>query len=207
MKRIIGILASLTVSAITVIQSGCSGPAHFNELAEKEDRSSINVIPYLTLGNGDVVADIGAGGGYFSYKLSEAVGESGRVYSVDISKESVDYIRKTAGEKGIVNIEVVLATFDDSKLKPGTIDLIFIRNTYHDMTNRVNYFLKLRSVLKKSGRVVIIDYDPDKLGFLRNLIGHSLEEGVIRNEMNEAGYKHLGSYPFLQQQSFNIFGM
>ncbi|OHD72459.1 MAG: hypothetical protein A2W19_13995 [Spirochaetes bacterium RBG_16_49_21] len=180
---------------------------HFNDLAEKEDKSSVNIIPYLNLNKGDVVADIGAGGGYFSCKLSEAVGESGMVYSVDISKESVDFIRKSVQEKGITNIEVVLATYDDSKLKPGTINLIFIRNAFHDIANRVNYFSMLRPVLKKNGRVVIIDYDSDKLGFLRNLIGHSLEEKVIRSEMKEAGYRDLRSYSFLQQQSFNIFAI
>lgn len=208
MKIIVKLFILATIFTITTIQSRCTNSVeHFNDLAEKEDKASVNVIPYLNVNKGDVIADIGAGGGFFSFKLSEAVGETGKVYAVEISKESVDFIRKETREKGITNIEVVLATRDDSKLKPGTIDLIFIRNAFHDIANRVNYFSKLKSVLKKNGRVAIIDYDPEKLGFMRNLMGHSLEEKTIRNEMKKAGYRHIRSYPFLRQQSFNVFAM
>ncbi len=207
MKTILRILTLVAALIISTLQSGFASPAHFNDLSEKEDEASVNVIPYLSLSKGDIVADIGAGGGYFSFKLSEAVGGSGRVYSVDISKECTEFISRSAQEKGITNIQVVLASPDDSKLKSGTIDLVFIRNTFHDITDRVNYFSKLRSVLKKKGRVAVIDYDPAKLGFFRNLFGHSLEEKVIISEMKNAGYRLLKSYPFLKQQSFNIFAV
>ena len=205
MKPIKFIIAALTILIISVITMGCMSPQSFNDMAEEEEKNSTNVIPYLNLKMGAVVADIGAGGGYFSYKLSKAVGENGKVFSVDVNKESVEFIQRKTEEKGLTNIEVILAAFDDSKLKAGTIDLVFIRNAYHDIQNRVIYFSKLKAVLKRNGRVAIIDYDPDKLGFFRNLYGHALEEKTIKAEMEQAGYVLKKSYPILNQQSFNIF--
>ncbi len=198
-------MGKLTSIFITLILSGCSSPQHFNDLAQKEEHNSIDVIPYLKLKKGDTIADLGAGGGYFSYRLSQAVGEKGKVYAVEISKESVDYIRKKAKEKGLSNIEVVLAEYDNSKLDKNSIDLVFIRNAYHDFQNRVEYFSQLRSVLKQNGRLAVIDYDPQKLGFFRKFFGHAINEDNIKEELKKAGYLLAESIPLLKYQSFNIF--
>ncbi len=205
MNNVINIIRSVIVITFTLSFIGCSSPQHFNDLAEREEHDSIDVIPYLKLKKGDMVADLGAGGGHFSYKIAKAVGEKGKVYAVEINKDSVDYIRKKAKEKGFANIEAVLATPDESKLEKSSIDLIFIRNAYHDFQNRVKYFSQLRSVLKEKGRLAVIDYDLKKIGFFRNLFGHALKEERIKAELTESGFIVTESYPFLKLQSFNIF--
>lgn len=189
----------------SVLSCGCISAEHFNELAAREEKESADVISYLELKKGDSVADIGAGGGYFSFKLAEAVGDSGKVYAVDIDPESIAFIRKTIKEKGAGNIEGVLASYDDSRLKPASVDLVFIRNAYHDFQDRVRYFARLKSVLKPGGRIAIIDYDQSKLGFIRGIFGHALDEKIIIKEIKQAGYAKQKSYTFLKQQSFNIF--
>jgi len=197
-----------TISFCTLIAStcgGCMSARNFNELAVSEEKESVDVIPYLELKNGDSVADLGAGGGYFSIKLAKAVGNTGKVYAVDINPESIAYIRKSVLELNIHNVEAVLGTYDDSTLSPGSVDLVFIRNAYHDFQNRVKYFARLKSVLKPGGRIAVIDYDPAKLGFFRKLIGHALDEKTIIEEMNQAGYVRQKGYTVLKQQSFNIF--
>jgi len=188
-----------------ILSCGCISAEHFNEIAAREEKESANVIPYLEMKKGDSVADLGAGGGYFSFKLAEAVGDSGKVYAVDIDPESIAFIRKKIAEKKAGNIEAVLASYDDSRLKPASVDLVFIRNAYHDFQNRVPYFTRLKSVLKPGGRIAIIDYDPSKLGFIRGIFGHALDEKIIIAEMKQAGYAKQKSYTFLKQQSFNIF--
>ncbi len=205
MKKTINIIKSVIVITFAISLMECSSPQHFNDQAEREERDSIDVIPYLKLKKGNTVADLGAGGGYFSFKLSKAVGEEGKVYSVDISKKSVDFIREKIREKGISNIIVVFAEYDDSKLEKNSIDLIFIRNAYHDFQNRVEYFSQLRSVLKEKGRLAVIDYDPKKLGFFRKLFGHAIKEETIKRELKKAGFIVTESYPVLKHQSFNIY--
>ena len=189
----------------SVFSCSCISAEHFNELAAREEKESANVIPHLELKKGDSVADLGAGGGYFSFKLAEAVGSSGKVYAIDIDPESIAFIRKKITEKNAGNIEAVLAAYDDSKLAPASVDLVFIRNAYHDFQDRVRYFARLKSVLKPGGRIAIIDYDKSKLGLFRGIFGHALDEKIIIAEMKQAGYIKTRSYTFLKQQSFNIF--
>jgi arsenite methyltransferase len=205
MKVVRNALNIFILIAVGVVSIRCSGPQHFNELAASEDRESADVIPYLELKEGSVVADLGAGGGYFSFKLAKAVGGSGKVFAVDVSGESILYIQEKAKERVIHNVEPILATFEDSKLKPGSVDLVFIRNTYHDIQKRVDYFSRLRHVLKPKGRIVIIDYDPAKLDVFRKLFGHAIEEKTIISEMKQAGYIVQKRYPVLKIHSFNIF--
>lgn len=200
------LMGILMVAAGAVFLGGCSMPQHYNENAAEEEKASVDVIPYLGLKKGQAVADLGAGGGYFSFKLAAAVGETGLVFAVDVDPESIEFIQACVRERGIKNIRTVLASFDDSKLEPRSVDLVFMRDAYHDFQNRVEYFKRLKKVLKPGGRIAIIDYDPKKLGFLRKLHGHDLDESIIIEEMRQAGYVKKAGYPILKKQSFNIFG-
>ncbi len=205
MKLEYTIILACTIAFVIVITIGCMGPKAFNRLAKNEEKKSPDVVPYLKLKKGDTVADLGAGGGYFSFKLAQAVGDEGKIYAVDISKKSISFIQNKAKEKGITNVETVLATFNDSQLKDKSVDVVFIRNAYHDFHNRVPYFKKLKSVFKGNGRLIVIDYEPNKLGFIRRQFGHALQEDIIKTELKQAGYELLESHNFLKQQSFNIF--
>lgn len=192
--------------ALAVASCRCSsGARHFNELAVDEEAGSLDVTPYLGLKMGDSVADLGAGGGYFSVKLARAVGPKGVVFAVDIDSESLRFIDEHVKRAGIENVETVLGTFEDSKLQPRSVDLIFVRNTFHDIQDRVAYFSRVKAALKAGGRIAIIDYDPKKLGALRKLHGHYLEESAIVGEMKAAGYEVVQSNDVLKEQSFNIF--
>lgn len=202
-ETLLKIKTLIVVSSFTI--TGCMNVSHFNKLAKSEEKESGDIIPYLELKGGEHIADLGAGGGYFSFKLAKAVGESGKIYAVDINPESIAYIKRNAADKGITNIETVLAEFDNSMLKSASVDIVFLRNAYHDFVNRVPYFTRLKAVLKPSGRIVIIDYDPSKLSFFRRMFGHAIEEKTIIDEMNSAGYVRVKNYTVLKQQSFNVF--
>ena len=98
------------------------------------------VIHSLSLQPGNQVADLGAGGGYFTFRLADAVGPTGKVYAVDIDKGNLEYIANQAAKRGYRNVETVLAKPDDPLLPEGTVDLIFTCNTYHHLTNRTELF-------------------------------------------------------------------
>jgi ubiquinone/menaquinone biosynthesis C-methylase UbiE len=201
-----GYYSSMLLALAALAGCFCSSmPVHFNTSAEKEDKNSPDIISFLAIKTGSSIADLGAGGGYFSVKLASAAGTGGIVYAVDIDPASLAFIKSYAAEKDAENIKTVQASFENSGLENNSIDLIFMRNAYHDFSDRTAYFSRLRSVFKQGGRIAIIDYERSKLGFFRKLFGHSIDEKTIIKEMEQAGYKKIASHNFLKEHSFNIF--
>jgi len=102
----------------------------------------------LALQQEQKVADIGAGGGYFSLRFAEAVGKDGRVFAVDTNPKFLEFIKNSAKKKGLANVETVFTAADNPTLPEKSIDLIFMRNVSHHLLNRAEYFKKLRNALK-----------------------------------------------------------
>ncbi|HEY8375910.1 MAG TPA: methyltransferase domain-containing protein [Nannocystis sp.] len=111
-------------------------------------------------GKDAVIADIGAGSGYFSRRLAREV-PAGKVYAVEIDDEFRSYIETQRESWGTPNIEPHLAFYDDPALPERAIDLVFVANTYAYLRDRAAYFEKVRVALKPGGRLVIVDFRPD----------------------------------------------
>ena len=202
----------LSICFLTFTLTGCSGVSkldywHLYQRAgwQHPDR----VIESLNLSPGDHVADIGAGGGYFTFKLSGVVGPSGRVYAVDVEEETTFELGRKVSENDYSNVEVILGKFDDPLLPDGTIDLVFLSNTYHHIENRVEYFSSLKADLKPEGRVALIDVKDDLTGIFRLFAtaDHWTPRQLLISEMEEAGYRHEGSFDFLPVQNFELFSV
>jgi ubiquinone/menaquinone biosynthesis C-methylase UbiE len=163
------------------------------------------VIHSLTLQPGMQVADLGAGGGYFTFRLADAVGPTGKVYAVDVDKGNLDYIAHRAKEQGYTNVETVLAKYDDPLIPQGGVDLIFSCNVYHHLENRSEYFRSAARYLKPDGRVAIIDLAG--VGWLFKLLGHWTPKEKIRGEMTTAGYRFVNDFDFLSRQNFQVFSL
>ena len=161
------------------------------------------VIAALNVRPGDQVADLGAGGGDFTFRLAEAVGPAGKVYAVDIDRDMVDLITKRAKQETAANIDPILAKPDDPLLPKAGVDLIFTSNTYHHIDNRIAYFSNLRKYLRPGGRIAIIDFD--RRSWLIGLFRHYTPSEFIRPEMEQAGYSLKEEFDFLDRQSFMIF--
>lgn len=185
------LLFSLTLAA--------SWPAYFNRTAQEDWSQATRVVRTLNLKRGQRVADIGAGGGYFSVLLARAVGPGGRVYAVDISPASIRHIRQYAAARKALNVIPLLAAADNPGLQDGSVDLVFIRNTYHHLGDRVSYFRRLKRSLRTAGRVAIIDFHPHVYH------DHSTSEKIIAAEMAAAGYRRVARFAFLARQNFNVF--
>jgi len=160
------------------------------------------VIEQLSIAPGSRVADLGAGGGYFTWHLAKAVGARGMVYAVDINKAALDMIFKEMVARGTPNVRPVHATLNDSRF-PEPVDLVFSCNTYHLMIDRVTYFRSLASSLRPGGRIAIIDFHPR--GFLFDLFDDRITKEEVRLEMEAAGYRLVNAYDHLDQQHFQIF--
>ena len=145
------------------------------------------VIKHMGLKPGHVIADIGAGSGYFSRRFAKVVGESGVVYACDVAENMLRYIQNECKEQGIDNIVTVLAATWSPMLPPCSVDFVFLCNTNHHIQNRVEYYRRLKKVFKPGGRLVIVDlFKNKKFGPPPE---HKVAREVVLKEMKEAGYR------------------
>jgi len=161
------------------------------------------VVESLALSPGAYVADIGSGGGYFTWRLADAVGESGRVYAVDVDPEMTSHLAEQSREKGYPNVQPILAEFDDPLIPEGGVDLIFTCNTYHHLEAREEYFRRAAMYLRPRGRVAVIEFSGH--GWFQRLFPHFTAPEDIRAEMEAAGYRRVADFDYLERQSFQVF--
>lgn len=198
------ILLFLMVFSPALMSCGSASMAErFNEMAAREDSQAVRVIESLGIQQGSTIVDLGAGGGYFSYLLARQTGAQGTVFAVDINPDYLQFIEKESSRLGLPWIRTVQARPDGFDAEEGSLDLIFTRNVYHHLENRVDYFRRLLPLLAPAGRVAIIDYKND--GNFAHLMGHSTDPEIIRNELQKAGYVRVENHTFLEKQSFQIF--
>lgn len=175
----------------------------FNRRASDPRYQPDRILDVLALQKGQVVADVGSGGGYFSLRFANAVGKEGRVYAVDTNPKLLEVVRQSTLDKGLDNIETRLIEGDDLPLPEKALNLIFLRNVCHHLQHRIEYFKKVQNVLKPEGKVAIIEYA--RRGVFRSLFRHYIPQETILKEMYEAGYQIQEAFDFLPDQSFTIF--
>jgi arsenite methyltransferase len=162
------------------------------------------VVAALALRPGEVIADIGAGSGYFALRLARGVGRSGRVYAVDINPDFVLFLNRRLRDEGLTNVFTVLAEPDDPLLPPNTVDRFFICNTWHHIDRREVYLDRIRESLKPGGQVVMIDFEKRELP-----VGPPMSMKIARDElvrqMTEAGFHLSGDLDLLPYQYFLVF--
>jgi cyclopropane fatty-acyl-phospholipid synthase-like methyltransferase len=159
------------------------------------------VIAALHLKSGQIVADIGAGTGYFTVRLARSEAAP-KVYGVDIEPSMVGYIRDRAAKEGLKNVVAVQASEDAANL-PEAVDVILIVDTYHHIGNREGYFRKLSKSLKPGGRVAIIDFKLDSPDGPPKEFRYPPEK--VKAELAKAGYVAAEQLDFLPRQQFLIF--
>jgi predicted methyltransferase len=199
------LFASSTIGLFVALLSGCASFKRFAYEGWGRDRwqKPDEVITTLGLRARQSIADIGSGGGYFTFRFARAVGPTGKVYAVDIDEDLTEYVRERAREEGLLNIQVILARPDDPRLPEGSIDILFTSNTYHHIENRTEYFARARKYLRPGGRLAIVEH-AGKSWFTR-LFGHYTSSEAIRTEMTAAGYTLEHEYDFLPRQHFLVF--
>ncbi len=169
---------------------GFEDPARWAEKWDTDERDAWQkpeaVLALIAPKPADLIADIGAGTGYFAVRLAAAAPE-GEVYAIDLGPEMVQYLGERAAKLALGNLRPLLATADDPKI-PQPVDLVMLTNTYHHIGERVPYFTRLAAHLKPAGRVAIVDY---KLQFdgPGPPEGMRLAPDAVVAEMTAAGYR------------------
>ena len=162
------------------------------------------VMAKLALKPGERVADLGSGPGYFTLRFARAVGPTGKVYAVDVSREMLDYLEKQARAEHLMTIQPVLAEPHDPELPPASVDMIFICDTLHHISNRATYYPLLIRALNPGGRPVNLDCHKRSL-----TIGPPVHMKISKTEMireaEAAGLHLVRQYSFLKYQYFLVF--
>lgn len=184
--------------------AGCAewGYRHMNDPSRDAWQKPRQVVERLDIEPGARVADLGAGGGYFTWYLAEAVGPQGKVYAVEIDETALAIIEKEMKSRGVTNVVPTRAEPDDARI-PEPVDLVFSCDTYHHMEDRIAYFRSLARYLKRDGKVAILDFHAE--GFFSGLLGHGTTKEEVRREMEAAGYRLAADYDLVDRQHFQIF--
>lgn len=176
--------------------------------AERSERDSWQkpdqVVQALALENGDVVADIGAGTGYFARRFARAVAPDGKVYAVDVAADVLGFLQQEAGKEGLRNVVSIVSQENDPLLPRDAVDLVFFCDTTHHIANRTEFYRRMASGLKQHGRMAIVDYPPGG-----EHAPHPPDQLVPRSEAireaQEAGFALVREFSFLPRQYFLLF--
>jgi len=147
---------------------------------EREERSDL-LIKELALLPGMVVADVGAGSGYYSRRIATVVGQAGQVMAVDVQPEMVALLKKEARRPGMGRITPVLATEQDARLSPGSVDLAVMVDVYHELAFPLEVMQSVVRSLKPGGRVVLVEYRAED-GAVPIKLLHKMSEAQIKRE-------------------------
>jgi arsenite methyltransferase len=172
------------------------------EYQEKE-----KILEALELKEGQVVADIGAGSGYFTIPVAHAVGPSGKVLAIEIFQQMLDYIERRLEAEQLENVELVKVERDDPMLPPGGVDLILMVDVFHYIEDRTAYAARLRKGLAPGGRVAVIDFIPKP--WEERPWGPTTEQQVpketLNAEMAAAGFAVAREFDFISEEYFVVY--
>lgn len=169
---------------------------------EQEEAPS-RAIEALGLPPAAVIADIGAGSGYYSFRISPKVPQ-GKVVAVDIQPEMLDYLRKKATELSVTNVEPHLGTIEDVKLPPSSLDAALMVDAYHEFSHPAEMLASLYRALKPGGQIFLLEFrGEDPRVPIKPL--HKMTEAQARLEFEGAGFKFIENRKPLPWQHFMVF--
>ena len=169
---------------------------------EQEERTDL-LIENLPLREDSIVADIGAGTGYFSFPIARQL-STGKVIAVDIQQEMLDIIEARQARGAPSNVETLLGAEDDTRLPEAGVDLILIVDAYHEFSEPYAMGLSMARALKPGGQLILIEYRAeDRSVPIKPL--HKMSEQQAIGEMSEVGLEWVRTDDFLPQQHFLVF--
>jgi ubiquinone/menaquinone biosynthesis C-methylase UbiE len=165
------------------------GGADWLVRAERErEEAPDKALDLIGIPKGASVADIGAGAGYFTFRMAERVGPSGKVYATDIQPGMLDLLRANLKRRGLSNVETVLGAEDDPKLPAGQVDLALLVDVYHEFSKPQVMLRGIRKALKPNGRLVLLEYrkeDPK----VPIRLEHKMSVPEVKAEIEPEGFR------------------
>ncbi len=169
----------------------------------QQQENSDLAVRYMHLKKNDLVADIGAGTGYYSFKIAKHLPE-GKVFAVDVQDEFVEIIRSRIRDSGATNIEVVKGGVTTPNLPANSFDFVLMVDVYHELEYPHEMLTAIKKILKPGGKLILMEYraeDPE----LRIRPLHKTSEKQIRKELEANGFRMIENGRFLPMQHFFVF--
>jgi ubiquinone/menaquinone biosynthesis C-methylase UbiE len=170
---------------------------------EKEEKTS-KLMKHMDFKPGEVVADVGAGSGYLTFRIAKVVGEKGKVHAVDIQQEMLDLIQERAKKQKLENVVPVLGKIDDPKLPAGQVDTIIMVDVYHEFSHPYEMMEGIVKALKPGGRIAFVEYKMEDVNVPIKLV-HKMSERQVIKEMEPFPLKHKKTHSDLPWQNLIIF--
>lgn len=161
------------------------------------------VIEALAIREGEVIADIGAGSGYFTLRLARHVGPSGHVYAVDVSPDMIRHLNTRVRDAGLLNVSSILSPPDDPLL-PRQVDRFLIVNVWHHIEDQAGYLARMKKLLKPGGQIVMIDFHARELP-VGPPAGMKIAREDLLEQMTANGFRLVKEHTFLPYQYFLVF--
>jgi ubiquinone/menaquinone biosynthesis C-methylase UbiE len=170
----------------------------------EEEEHPAKVLDSLDLRPGEVVADLGAGSGYFTFRIAPKVGKTGKVLAVEIQGAMLDTLRSRAAAIKATNVEVVRGSETDPHLPVSGVDLVLLVDVYHELAYPFEVMTKVREALKAGGRVVFVEYRKEDPA-VRIKEVHKMSVQQLKREMNAVGLVNVRTVETLPLQHIVIF--
>ena len=219
MKCLLAVAGCVLVQALVIAQDSTNRNMHEMHRLHQNPKAYIamlddpkrdayqkphEVITALKLKEGEVIADIGAGSGYFTFRLAHHVGDTGRVYAVDVGADMIVHLNRRIRDLQMKNVVTILAAPDDPLLADASVDRFFICDTWHHIENHPRYLALLKKMLKPGGQIIMVDFKKEQTP-----VGPPLEMRIDRadlvKEMETNGFRLAAEQTFLPYQYFLVF--
>ncbi len=194
MTRAVGLVLLAALAACKPASDGVTfpkadrpvSPIISSRWSDEQSRDQVNegskIMDLAGVKTGDTVADIGAGEGYYTVRLSARVGKTGRVVAQDIVPEVRDALAERVNREGLQNVSVVLGEPGNPKLPAKSFDHVFLVHMYHEITSPYEFLWHLRPSLAKGGQVIVVDGD-------RPTSDHGTPSQILQCEFAAVGYR------------------
>ena len=206
----------LMLPAVSAAQSSRLGIERQTELVDPRDAAWFyrperiesekpeELLDLLGIEEGDVVADIGAGAGFFSLLAAERVGRTGRVLAVDVQPEMIEGLEMMMERFGHENIVPILGDVDDPKLPVDSVDHVLIVISYHEFSHPVEMMGHVRNAMKRDGQMLIVEYKAESLDS-RVAPLHKMAEAEIMDEIGALGFRRERVIDIIPSQHVFVF--
>jgi predicted methyltransferase len=184
---------------------GWTGADWLERAGRDEEQRPDEIVRTMGLRDGDRVADLGAGTGYFSRRLAKAVAPSGLVYAVDVQPEMIDLLKRNVEKAGLTNVLPVLGTSDDPRLPRDSLDWILLVDVYHGLQQPKAMLTRMREALKPTGRIALVEYRLEGTTAVHIREEHRMSPKQVLAEWEPAGFRLVRRHEFLPTQHFFVF--
>ncbi|HYE30301.1 MAG TPA: methyltransferase domain-containing protein [Methylomirabilota bacterium] len=170
------------------------------EVEEKPDL----LVENLGLKPGDHAADLGAGTGYFSWRMAKAVGPKGRVHAIEIQQEMLDLLQRNMKQRGVTNVVSALGTITNINIPRNSLDLLLMVDVYHEVSHPQEILRSIHAALKPTGKLVFVEYRKEDPRVPIKEV-HKMSEAQVRKEAEANGFKWIKTVSALPRQHMIFF--